>query len=148
MDPVHSAGSVVWLVSWAFALFCLVVFFVEDLRVFRLILFGHLWRLLHLVILFLATVYGDCDSVARAGRIANLAHAGFLVIVQFCRSLSLAPVLLSLLRERKMSSFLKDEALSWLLIWGVRTPLPPAPLASHLKMVVPPFYLSYGPFFL
>ena len=36
MDPVHSAGSIVWLVFWAFALFCLVVFFVEDFRCLNL----------------------------------------------------------------------------------------------------------------
>ena len=36
MDPVHSAGSVVWLVFWAFALFCLVVFFVEDFHCLNL----------------------------------------------------------------------------------------------------------------
>ena len=36
MNPVHSAGSIVWLVFWAFALFCLVVFFVEDFRCLNL----------------------------------------------------------------------------------------------------------------
>ena len=36
MDPVYTAGSIVWLVFWAFALFCLVVFFVEDFRCLNL----------------------------------------------------------------------------------------------------------------
>ena len=61
MDPVHSAGSVVWLVFWVFALVCLVVFFVEDFRCLNL--------LCTFLVSFLLLYIGNCDSpVAHAGR--------------------------------------------------------------------------------
>ena len=71
MDPVHSAGSVVWLVFCVFALVCLVVFFVEDFRCLNLFC--------TFLLSFLRLYLGDCDSpVARAGRAKKIVFRSFV----------------------------------------------------------------------
>ena len=97
MDPVHSTGGIVWLVFWAFALFCLVVFSVLDFRClnlfctffteFSLSLLA-LWMLMNFFVwaanwdfvactvctfIHLLSFLGDCDfPVARAVKGKNM----------------------------------------------------------------------------